>query len=215
MPERERTNSGENRHHDRPDQHWTFTRWAKQKSQVLVVPVARLLYHFGLRPNALSIAGLILASAAGIAAAAGHLLLAGWLFLFSGPFDVLDGALARTAGTDSRFGAFLDSFLDRYADAAILIGLVYWASRHDQHSLAVVSALALLGSVMVSYARARAEGLNTPCYVGLLTRPERFILLVLTLFTGQLLLGLSLLAILSNLTALQRLRHVYLQIGKN
>ena len=207
MPERERTNPGKR-------SHWTFSRWAKEKSQVLVVPVARLLRHFGLQPNALSIAGLILASASGMAVAAGHIVLGAWLFFLSGPFDVLDGALARTADMDSRFGAFLDSFLDRYADASVLLGLIYWAGCQDQHALAVISALALLGSLMVSYARARAEGLDTPCHVGLMTRPERFILVVLTLFTGQLLIGISLLALLSNLTAVQRLRHVYLQMGK-
>jgi CDP-diacylglycerol--glycerol-3-phosphate 3-phosphatidyltransferase len=154
-------------------------------------------------------AGFLMAAASGVAVAGGKMGLGGWLFLLSGPFDALDGALARTAGLESRFGAFLDSFLDRYADAAVVIGIIYWASRHGRHGLVAVSALALLGSVMVSYARARAEGLGISCSVGLFTRLERFALLVMTLFSGQLLIGVGLLAVLSNITAVQRLYHVY------
>jgi CDP-diacylglycerol--glycerol-3-phosphate 3-phosphatidyltransferase len=146
-----------------------------------------------------------------MAVAGGKVSLGAWFFLLSGPFDALDGALARAAGLESRFGAFLDSFLDRYADASVMLGLIYWASRHDRHGLVVLSALALVGSLMVSYARARAEGLGIPCSVGLFTRLERFLVLVVTLFAGQLLLGISVLAALSNLTAFQRLRHVYKQ----
>jgi phosphatidylglycerophosphate synthase len=146
-----------------------------------------------------------------MAVAGGNISLGAWLFLLSGPFDALDGALARAANLESRFGAFLDSFLDRYADASVMLGLIYWASRQDRHGLVVLSALALVGSIMVSYARARAEGLGMSCSVGLFTRLERFLVLVLTLFTGQLSFGISVLAALSNLTAFQRLHHVHRQ----
>jgi len=203
--------SGKHSHRKRPDTGWSFSQWAKTQTRGLLDPVAGLLKTTDLRPNTLSIAGLAVAGAAGIAVAGGHITLGAWFFLFSGPFDALDGALARAAGLESRFGAFLDSFLDRYADASVLLGLIYWASLRDHHGLVVLSALALLGSIMVSYARARAEGLGLSCSVGLFTRLERFIVMVLALFTGQLLIGITVLAVLSNLTALQRLHHVYRQ----
>ena len=202
---------GNNPRREESDRHWTFSNWTKTKAKGFLDPVAGRLHRTGLHPNTLSIAGFVLAVASGIAIAGGYIALAGWLFLLSGSFDALDGALARTAGMETRFGAFLDSFLDRYADASVLLALIYWFSLHDHHGLVVLSASALLGSVMVSYARARAEGLGVSCSIGLFTRLERFLVVVLTLFTGHFLAGITLLAVLSNLTAVQRLRHVYKQ----
>lgn len=155
--------------------------------------------------------GFFAASAAGAVVAAGHISQGGLLYLLSGPFDALDGALARTSGLESRFGAFLDSFIDRYSEAAVLFGILCWSTFHDRHILVLITFLAMIGSLMVSYTRARAEGLGISCKVGLFTRLERFIVLALALVTKQLFVGLIILAFLANFTALQRMFHVYRQ----
>ncbi len=170
-----------------------------------------MLARLGVQPNVLSTIGFLAALAAGAVVAAGYVSLGGWLFLLSGPFDALDGALARTAGLETRFGAFLDSFIDRYSEAAVLLGILWWSTLHGNHILVLLTFLTLVGSFMVSYARARAEGLNISCKVGVFTRLERFIVLTLALLTSQLLVGLVILAFLTNFTAVQRLFHVYRQ----
>ena len=192
-------------------EYWTLTDWVKSWADIILEPISRLLARLGVQPNLLSMIGFFAALAAGAVVAAGYISYGGWLFLLSGPFDALDGALARTAGLESRFGAFLDSFIDRYSEAAVLFGIVCWSTFHDRHIIALLSFLTVIGSLMVSYARARAEGLNISCKVGLFTRLERFIVLTLTLLTEQLLIGLVVLALLSNFTALQRMFHVYRQ----
>ena len=192
-------------------EYWTLTGWVKSWADVILEPISRLLARLGVQPNLLSMIGFFAALAAGAVVAAGYISYGGWLFLLSGPFDALDGALARTAGLESRFGAFLDSFIDRYSEAAVLFGIVCWSTFHDRHIIVLLSFLTMIGSFMVSYARARAEGLNISCRVGLFTRLERFIVLTVTLLTKQLLIGLVVLALLSNFTALQRMFHVYRQ----
>ena len=202
---KDRTSSRMNR------EYWTLTAWVKTWAYVVLDPPSRLLARLGIQPNLLSIIGFFVASAAGAAVAAGYIAHGGWLLLVSGPFDALDGALARTAGLESRFGAFLDSFIDRYSEAAVLFGILCWATMHDRHVLVLAAFLTMIGSFMVSYARARAGALRISCRVGLFTRLERFIVLTLTLITQQLLAGLILLALLTNFTALQRMFHVYRQ----
>jgi len=192
-------------------EYWTLTGWVKTWADVVLDPLSHLLARLGIQPSLLSMIGLFAALAAGAAVAAGHISQGGWLFLFSGPFDALDGALARTAGLESRFGAFLDSFIDRYSEAAVLFGILCWATFRDHPILVLLTFLSMVGSFMVSYARARAGGLNISCRVGIFTRLERFIVLTLMLITEQLLVGLIILAFLANFTALQRMFHVYRQ----
>ena len=205
-------NRGKDQTFSRVDrEYWTLTAWVKTWAYVVLDPLSRLLARLGIQPNLLSMIGLFAASAAGAVVAAGYISHGGWLFLVSGPFDALDGALARTGSLESRFGAFLDSFIDRYSEAVVLFGILCWATFHDRHVLVLLSFLTMIGSFMVSYARARAEGLSISCKVGLFTRLERFIVLTLTLITQQLLAGLIILALLTNFTALQRMFHVYRQ----
>ena len=192
-------------------EYWTLTGWVKGWSGIILDPLSRLLARLGVQPNVLSVVGFFAASAAGALVAAGYIAHGGWLFLLSGPFDALDGFLARTAGLETRFGAFLDSFIDRYSEAAVLFGILCWSTFNGRHTLVLLTFLVLVGSIMVSYARARAEGLNISCKVGLFTRLERFIVLTITLLTKQLLIGLVVLAFLTNFTALQRMFHVYRQ----
>ena len=192
-------------------EYWTLTGWVKGWANVILDPLSALLARLGVQPNVLSLIGFFIASAAGAVVAAGHITYGGLLFFLSGPFDALDGSLARIAGLETRFGAFLDSFIDRYSEAVVLFGILYWSSLRSSHILVILSFLTLLGSLMVSYSRARAEGLNISCKVGLFTRLERFIVLTLALLTKQLLIGLVILACLTNFTALQRMFHVYRQ----
>jgi len=192
-------------------EYWTLTGWVKTWADVILDPLSRLLARLGVQPNVLSLIGFFIASAAGAVVAAGYISHGGWLLLLSGPFDALDGALARIAGLETRFGAFLDSFIDRYSEAAVLFGILYWSNFQGDRILIALTFLTLLGSLMVSYARARAEALNISCKVGLFTRLERFIVLTLALLTKQLLIGLVILACLTNFTALQRMFHVYRQ----
>lgn len=208
----ESENKGENQTSSKIDrEYWTLTGWVKSWSDVILDPLSRLLARLGVQPNLLSLIGFFIASAAGAVVAAGYISYGGWLFLISGPFDALDGALARIAGLETRFGAFLDSFIDRYSEAAVLFGILYWSNFQGDRILIALTFLTLLGSLMVSYSRARAEALNISCKVGLFTRLERFIVLTLALLTKQLLIGLVILACLTNFTALQRMFHVYRQ----
>lgn len=192
-------------------EYWTLTGWVKGWSNVILDPLSALLARLGVQPNVLSLIGLFIASAAGAVVAAGYITYGGLLFFLSGPFDALDGALARIAGLETRFGAFLDSFIDRYSEGVVLFGILYWSCLQGSRVLILLTFLTLLGSLMVSYSRARAEGLNISCKVGLFTRLERFIVLTLALLTNQLLIGLVILACLTNFTALQRMFHVYRQ----
>jgi CDP-diacylglycerol--glycerol-3-phosphate 3-phosphatidyltransferase len=135
------------------------------------------------------------------------------LLLLSAGFDMLDGALARVAGRQSTFGAFLDSLLDRYSEAAILLALIYvFSQRHDTPAVLLAYAVAV-GSLLISYARARAEGLGLDGKVGIAPRPERVLILGAgLLFTGTTtLVALGVLTLLTHVTALQRLFYVWRQ----
>ncbi|MFH1102301.1 MAG: CDP-alcohol phosphatidyltransferase family protein [Pseudomonadota bacterium] len=187
---------------------WAFTGWVKKRAASILESISRFLLRIGIHPNLLTLAGFLFAVISGVFVALGHLQEGAFFLIVSGLFDALDGTLARTAGLESRFGAFLDSFLDRYAESALFFGLLYRASVQGRHDLVLLVFLAMVGSIMVSYARARAEGLGISCKVGLFTRMERFIVLSIALLLEQLFIGLFILALMTNLTALQRMIHV-------
>ena len=175
---------------------------------------AKLLAKTGIAPNVITTIGLALSIVVAWVLATGHFFLGGFLVLFSGAFDMLDGAVARLTGKTSRFGGVLDSTFDRLSEGALLIGLLaYYADRGAQQEIVLIGA-ALLGSLMTSYVRARAEGAGLTCDVGVFTRPERVILLAIGLIADQMLVILWILAVLSNLIALQRLLHVRQQASK-
>ncbi|MCL5962697.1 MAG: CDP-alcohol phosphatidyltransferase family protein [Chloroflexi bacterium] len=171
--------------------------------------LARGLAKTGMTPNILTIIALLLNGVAAAVVAVGYLSMGGILVMLFGAFDTLDGALARVTGKSSKFGAFLDSTLDRYSEAFVFFGLlVLFSVRGDVQATLLVYAV-LVGSLMVSYTRARAEGLGLDCEVGLLPRPERIILLGLGLILNQVVIALWILAILTNVTAVQRILHVW------
>ncbi len=155
----------------------------------------------------LTVTGLFLNVIVALVLALGHPVLGGILVLAANAFDMLDGAVARVSGKGSRFGAFFDSTLDRYAEAVMYLGVMAWLVTLGDNMTLLAAYLSIVGSFMVSYARARAEGLGVQGEVGLLPRPERILLLALALILHQYLLApvLWLLAVLTNLTALQRI----------
>ena len=184
--------------------------WARRSAET----PARWLGRAGFTPNALTVIGSLLTACVGLLIAQGWFLAAGiGLWVFSAT-DTLDGALARATGRVSLFGAFLDSVCDRYAEAAVFLGVIwYYQSTANPLGLALAY-VALVGSLMVSYARARAEGVGLQAAdVGWFQRPERIItlgvgLLVASVFPIALEIVLGLLAVLTTLTVLQRVLHV-------
>ena len=179
----------------------------------LADPLARAMVTLGISANALTLGGFLLNCLAGVVAAIGLLPLAGALYLLFGSLDFLDGAVARLTGSAGPFGAFFDSVLDRGSEAAVLVGLSYWYAANQQPLLAALCAVALSGSFLVSYARARAEGLGLDCEVGWLQRPERIVLTGIGLLLADvhplvLPIALGLLALVTSITTCQRIRHV-------
>lgn len=181
--------------------------------RLLAEPLARLagwLVRIGVSPNMLTYAGFALAVVTAAILGAGYLRWGGLLMLVAALFDTLDGAVARQKGQINKFGAFIDSTLDRYSESVIFLGLAAYYAIAAEFAMELVLVFAtLIGSYMVSYTRARAEGLDIECKVGLLQRPERIILLAAGLITGWMLPALWILAILTNVTAVQRIRAVY------
>jgi CDP-diacylglycerol--glycerol-3-phosphate 3-phosphatidyltransferase len=174
--------------------------------------VGRALGRSRITPNMLTILGLILTVSVTIALATGHLIIGGILVLVTSVFDMFDGALARATERNSTFGAFFDSTIDRYSEALIFLGLLLYYQRVPATQLEVSFVyFAIIGSLMVSYTRARAEALGLDCKVGMLARPERIILLSIGLIIGWLDFTLAILALFTNLTAIQRVYHVWSQ----
>ena len=172
--------------------------------------IAQWLERTGISPNALTLIGFALTVVVAIVLAMGQLLIGGLLLIAAALFDTLDGALARRAGLTTVFGAFFDSTMDRYSEAVTLIALIYYYSAQpDGRTAILLLAATLVGSLMVSYTRARAEGLGIECKEGFFQRTERIVVLILGLVTGWMLPVLVILAVLTNITAIQRIVSVY------
>jgi CDP-diacylglycerol--glycerol-3-phosphate 3-phosphatidyltransferase len=204
----------------------------------IIDPSVRLMAHIGITPNVITTIGLIgnivaaslfVYSALYVPADDYTIVgIAGVLIIFASLFDMVDGYLARKAGLATTFGAFYDSVLDRYCELFTISGICYYFMAHGYHVFALFTFLSLVGSVMVSYVRARAEGLNVDCKVGLMQRPERVVLTSI----GAILCGIladnvsdcfspmwilfipqALIALLANWTAFVRIFHVYQKLN--
>ncbi len=181
----------------------------------LTEPAVCLLARTPITPNTITWLGFLLTAGAAALIITEHLFAAGFVVLIAGFLDMLDGALARHTNRVTRFGALLDSTLDRLAEAVLLIGvLVLYAGEQSVAGVLLVS-VALLGSLLVSYTRARAEALGVKCQVGLFTRAERVIVLALGLLLNQfayaLIIALAIIVIFSFITTGQRLVYVWQQ----
>jgi CDP-diacylglycerol--glycerol-3-phosphate 3-phosphatidyltransferase len=190
----------------------SFTLVPHKVSTRFTDPIVAPLASIGVTPNMISVFGFAGNVAAGCLAAGGHLFAAGIVMLIFSALDLLDGALARKTGTVTKFGAVFDSVLDRLSEAAVLAGLLFHYSQRGGHTeeIALIYA-AIVGSIMVSYVRARAEGIGLELREGLFTRAERVILLGgALLFGGQVLrIALWVLALLAHFTAAQRVFTVW------
>lgn len=174
-------------------------------------PMVAVLSRSGIKPNALTFVSLVLSIAAAYFIGTGHFLLGGALVLVSGLFDLLDGALARFTKQTTKFGAILDSTVDRVSEAAIFCGLLIWYVPKGSVLEAAAIFAALIGSFLVSYIRARAEGLGLECRVGLFTRAERVIVLAIGLLVNQVFIALWVLIVFVYITIAQRLLYLWKQ----
>jgi CDP-diacylglycerol--glycerol-3-phosphate 3-phosphatidyltransferase len=186
-----------------------LSEYARKYARLFLEPLARFISRTGISPNVITVIGFIMMIGVAVVVAMGHFVWGGILITAVAIFDAVDGTLARMMGRTSRFGAFLDSTLDRFSEAVIFLGLfIYFVGQNQNLELILIYAT-VVGSLMVSYARARAEGIGVPLKDGLFTRFERVLILVIGLIFNQLTAALWLLAIFSNLTAVQRMYLVW------
>ena len=175
-------------------------------------PFAWLLLACRVTPNQVSLMGILLNLITAWLIVDGDLLLAGLMYLLAGGLDLLDGILARLAKMATRFGAFLDSTADRISEGVVFAAIAYHFAHHGQPLDAGVTVLALVGSLLVSYTRARAEGLGLECKVGIVTRAERVVLIAFGLMFGLLAEVIYLVAALTAFSTTQRIVHTLRQL---
>lgn len=172
--------------------------------KIALTPVARALFRLGVGADQVSVGGFVLNVATAGFVATDHLVAAGVLYLIAGTLDLLDGILARLTGTPTRFGAFLDSTIDRVSEGVVFAAIGYRFALEGAAINSAVVVLALLGSFLVSYTRSKAEGLGAECKVGIATRAERVVLVAIGLVAGLLTQVIYLIALLTAITVVQR-----------
>jgi CDP-diacylglycerol---glycerol-3-phosphate 3-phosphatidyltransferase len=190
----------------------------KSAARVLTDPIVPLISKLKLTPNMMTLCGLVLNLIAAVVIGFGHLVEGGFIFLAAGLFDLLDGALARHMEKVTKFGALFDSVVDRITEGALFLSFVFITSvavwPFSVIWELVLIMLAMIGSYMTSYIRARAEGLGIDCTVGLFTRPERVIIITLGLLLSQVFIALAIVVVLSFVTVGQRFAFVWKQAKK-
>ena len=177
-----------------------------EKAQDFLV---RCLARIHVTPNVLTFIGLGINIGATVLFAKGMFFWAGLVVIFAGAFDMLDGAVARLTKKVTRFGAFLDSVIDRYSDMLMLFGLLIWYAKMERMFYVGLTAMVIIGSVMTSYTRARAESLIPSCKVGFLERAERVVLLIIGALTDRMAVALWIMAIITNWTVYQRIEYTH------
>ncbi|HWP49985.1 MAG TPA: CDP-alcohol phosphatidyltransferase family protein [Candidatus Limnocylindrales bacterium] len=183
-----------------------FARWRDS--------LARLLIKAGFTPNTLTLIGLGINVIATIAFGYRRPILAGVILIIAGAFDVLDGAVARMSGRVTSFGAFFDSVIDRYSDIAIFIGIIIYYALEKSKFYITLSVIALIGTIMTSYVRARAECIIPSCKVGFMERPERTVTIIIGSLTNHLYMVVWILAFFTNLTVIHRIFETRRQLAK-
>ena len=176
--------------------------------------IVNLLAALRVNPNILTLIGLVISIFAAVLFARGMFTWAGLVVLFAGIFDMVDGEVARRTGRVTKFGAFFDSSIDRYSDMVLFVGLVIWYAKIDRIFYAALVVISLIGSIMTSYTRARAESLIPACKAGFLERPERIVLLIIGALTNRLGAAMWVMAILSNWTVSQRIWYTWQETKK-
>lgn len=171
-------------------------------------PLEPLAKRIKIQPNLITVTGFVV-TVLGSVVIAKYLMLGGVVIMVGSLMDMFDGIVARTHGKETGFGAFLDSVLDRYADAAIFLGLAWYLGGKADHAGVFLSLGTMVGALVISYTKARAEGLGIGCETGIMERPERIVLLVFGAITGWIMPVLWIMFFLTHLTALQRIYHVW------
>ncbi len=172
-----------------------------------LLPLCRLLARLGVRPNQITLAGTLICVLGAALVAGDRLVLGGLVWLAGSALDMLDGGLARSQGRASRGGAFLDSTFDRISEGALFAAIAYHFAVTGAALEAALTVLALLGALLISYTRARAEALGAECKVGIITRVERVVLLGFGLCFGLIAPVITLLVVLSAISVAQRIHH--------
>ena len=188
-----------------PRTHQTLSDILRVRFKNVLDPIGQFLNKLGIAPNTLTLAGLVGNFVGALFLAQGKFIPGGVILFLMGPLDALDGTMARLRGEPSAFGAFVDSVTDRYSEVFIYAGLIYFYLTLENSLMVLMAFAALGGSFLVSYARARAQSLGYEAKQGILTRMERFAILVAGLLFGFPEVAISLIALLANITALQRI----------
>ena len=175
--------------------------------------IIRACVALGIHPNTLTLIGVLINVAAAVALGRDHFILAGVIMIVANIFDFIDGKVAHITGTQSQFGAFWDSTLDRFSDIALFLGLIYLYAHLRRTDYVMVASLAMMFSIMTSYARARAESLIEKCKVGFMERPERIVLFMIGAFTDRMAAVLWVILILSIFTVADRIYFTYLVLN--
>jgi len=178
-----------------------FRKWFKW----FLDPIAAALNRAGIHPNTVSIFGLLGTVVGAYLVAIGQIRWGGVVILLMAPVDAIDGSMARQRGVKSRFGAFVDSVTDRYSELVVYFGFLIYYTGIGDRPMSLVVFLAAAGSLLVSYIRARAEAVSFDARGGLLSRLERYLILCPSMILGVAWIGLAIIALLANITALQRI----------
>ena len=189
----------------------TFTDQMRVRFRGVLDPIGAFFNRLGLMPNTMTILGLVGNTIGAFLLSQGYMMYGGLVILAMGPVDALDGTMARLRGEPSEFGAFVDSVTDRYSELVIFAGLLFYYASAGDEVMAMVTFFAASGSVLVSYVRARASSLGYDTKVGILTRMERYLVLAPTLVLNIPWVGLWIIAVLANITALQRIWDIRVQ----
>jgi len=187
----------------------TYTRAIGLVSNKIIRWIVRALALSKINPNVLTFLGLVINIVAATFLAFGRFRTAGFVIIFAGLFDMVDGRVARATNQVTRFGGFFDSVLDRYSDLALLVGLLVYYGAINRPSYVVLTAIVMTASVMISYTRTRAENIVPTCKVGFLERPERIVLLIIGALFDRMAPVLWVIAVLGNLTVIHRMVFTY------
>jgi CDP-diacylglycerol---glycerol-3-phosphate 3-phosphatidyltransferase len=194
--------------HREPGKPASFREASKDALLFFLHPLVRWLSIMRVRPDTLTVIGWTLALFSAVLFGLGYARIAGVIMLLGGLFDALDGAVARESNRMSAFGAFLDSTLDRLSESAVFVGLIFYFASASRPYEALLAGIAMTFSLLTSYARARAEGLNLNCEVGILERAGRIVILSVLSILGLPTVGLGLVAAGALVTTAQRILHV-------
>jgi CDP-diacylglycerol---glycerol-3-phosphate 3-phosphatidyltransferase len=177
--------------------------------------IVRFLGHYKINPNIITFTGVLISFWAAFEFGYGAFFRAGLVLSCAGLFDMLDGEVARLTRSETNFGAFYDSVIDRYSDVIILQGLMVYYARRQMLGYVVLVGVVFMGAVLTSYARARAESLIPSCKIGFMERPERIVLLIIGALTNRMEAVLWILAVLGNWTVFNRIYYTWKELPKS